>query len=300
MSDRGQPVVEAPGSAEEFEFDLGTLRIAAKGWGERDATPLLALHGWLDNAASFDRLAPLLPHLRLVALDMPGHGLSSHRPAGCRSHIWDDLPELLQCADQLGWHRFHLLGHSRGAGIATLLAAAVPERVISLTLIENFLPGTTEDAAAPSQLAAALRDEALLPGKKKPIYRSVAEAIEARTRIIGEISREAAALLTARGLMQVEGGYSWRADPRLRLASMVKLTPAQTHAFAAAVAAPTLLILAQGGRFDRIADLNRQLDAFRQLELHRLPGNHHLHLERQAPEVAALLADFIQRHPGDG
>ncbi|HNL32158.1 MAG TPA: alpha/beta fold hydrolase, partial [Pseudomonadales bacterium] len=135
MSGGRPPAVAAPSPAEELEFDLGTLRIAAKGWGEHDATPLLALHGWLDNAASFDRLAPLLPHLRLVALDMPGHGLSSHRPAGCRSHIWDDLPELLQCADQLGWQRFHLLGHSRGAGIATLLAAAVPERVISLTLI---------------------------------------------------------------------------------------------------------------------------------------------------------------------
>ena len=40
--------------------------------------------GWLDNAGSFDRLIPLItvPSLHLVAIDLPGHGLSSHRPPG--------------------------------------------------------------------------------------------------------------------------------------------------------------------------------------------------------------------------
>ena len=55
----------------------------------------LALHGWLDNAGSFDLLAPGLvsdcPDLRLVCLDYPGHGLSSHLPPGQMYHFLESL-----------------------------------------------------------------------------------------------------------------------------------------------------------------------------------------------------------------
>lgn len=45
--------------------------------------PILCLHGWLDNASSFDLVAPSLikscpvPAV-VIALDFPGHGLSAH------------------------------------------------------------------------------------------------------------------------------------------------------------------------------------------------------------------------------
>lgn len=65
----------------ELRITTSLGELSALQWGQPDAPPLLALHGWLDNAASFARLAPLLAkHRRAIALDMPGHGHSAHLP----------------------------------------------------------------------------------------------------------------------------------------------------------------------------------------------------------------------------
>ncbi|MCG8335651.1 MAG: hypothetical protein MJE63_14115, partial [Proteobacteria bacterium] len=64
----------------EVEIKTAHFRYAAKRWGNKKGQKILALHGWLDNAATFDHLAPLLPEVDLVALDFPGHGFSAHRP----------------------------------------------------------------------------------------------------------------------------------------------------------------------------------------------------------------------------
>ena len=44
----------------ERRLALPDLTLAAVEWGDACAPPLLALHGWLDNAGSFATLAPLL------------------------------------------------------------------------------------------------------------------------------------------------------------------------------------------------------------------------------------------------
>ncbi|NVK25415.1 MAG: hypothetical protein HWE10_10850, partial [Gammaproteobacteria bacterium] len=41
--------------------------------------PVLALHGWLDNAASFIPLIQNIPTVNWTAIDLPGHGASFHR-----------------------------------------------------------------------------------------------------------------------------------------------------------------------------------------------------------------------------
>ncbi len=58
----------------------GTLK--ALTWGDPAGVPVLGLHGWQDNAATFTGLAPHLDGIYLVALDLPGHGRSDWRPPG--------------------------------------------------------------------------------------------------------------------------------------------------------------------------------------------------------------------------
>ena len=61
---------------EEVRLSLGHIELAAHLFGPADGLPVIALHGWLDNANSFSRLAPQLKGLRIVALDLAGHGYS--------------------------------------------------------------------------------------------------------------------------------------------------------------------------------------------------------------------------------
>jgi len=47
--------------------------VAAKVWGKPNNRPVLALHGWQDNAGTFDKLIPMLPqNLYVVCLDFVG------------------------------------------------------------------------------------------------------------------------------------------------------------------------------------------------------------------------------------
>src|SRR3954469_23206577 len=128
-------------SPRDIDIALPHLRLAARAWGDPALPKLLALHGWLDNAASFDRLAPLLcGDFHIVALDLPGHGRSAWRAPGAWYHYVDYLGDVLAAADALGWDRFGLLGHSLGGAIASMLAGVEGDRVERLLLIEALGP----------------------------------------------------------------------------------------------------------------------------------------------------------------
>ena len=71
-------------TSREVRFSLPSLEVAGKVWGEPGGIPVIGLHGWLDNAATFDHIAPALKGVQLVALDLPGHGLSDHLPMAGR------------------------------------------------------------------------------------------------------------------------------------------------------------------------------------------------------------------------
>ena len=50
----------ADGFPTERQLDINGLNYALRCWGDADHPPILAVHGWLDNAASFDVIAPRL------------------------------------------------------------------------------------------------------------------------------------------------------------------------------------------------------------------------------------------------
>jgi len=165
----------------ERRIALPHLELAAQAWGGASLPPLLALHGWLDNAGSFAHLAPrLAARWRVIALDLPGHGHSSHLAAGASYHYVDYVQAVMAAADALELPRFSLLGHSLGAGIASLVAAARPERIKRLLLIEGLGPLGDDGTQTLERFRKAL---ALREGRGKPLrtFRDVAEATAARS-----------------------------------------------------------------------------------------------------------------------
>uniref|UniRef100_A0A8C5JIS6 Serine hydrolase like 2 n=1 Tax=Junco hyemalis TaxID=40217 RepID=A0A8C5JIS6_JUNHY len=87
------------GMFSELKFPVPWGHVAAKAWGPSEGHPVLCLHGWLDNANTFDKLIPLLPRgCYYVAMDFSGHGLSSHRPAGCPYHFLDYVTDVRRVA----------------------------------------------------------------------------------------------------------------------------------------------------------------------------------------------------------
>jgi len=276
------------------------LRLAAKEWGDPGLPSLLAVHGWLDNAASFDTLAPLLAaHFHIIALDLPGHGRSQHRPPGVRYHFVDYLDDVLAAVDAPGWKKFSLLGHSLGGGIASFVAAAFPERVEKLFLIE-----VAGAVSAPAEKSLAQLQKGMVQfrenaGKALRVFTDVEVAVAAR-RKAGDLSDAAARALVLRGIREVEGGWSWSSDPRLMPASPQRFTEDQVLAVLSGVQAPTLFVLAEPMAMQIPESLMLARAAqMPNATLVRLPGNHHLHLEDAQPVAKAIL-DFLehsQMHP---
>lgn len=277
------------------EIKLSTARgmLTALRGGDRQGPKLLALHGWLDNAASFLPMMPMLSGFDLVALDLPGHGGSAHRLPGYDYVFADWIHDVLDVLDALQWPRAHLLGHSMGGAIATVVAASAPARVDRLALIEALGPiaGIATEAGERLRHAVAAR-RALDPGKAQRVIADIETAVDARLAV-SRMERDAARLIVARNLQQVDGGLAWRSDPRLTLPTHVRTDEAFIRSWIAAVEAPTLVLAADpappyftpGLRDARLAML-------RDGRSRALAGGHHLHME-QPETVAALLREFL-------
>ena len=302
------PPAELVGIGQPLALDTARGRLAAIRSGAPDGPKLLALHGWLDNAASFIPLQRELAAFDLVALDLPGHGASAHRAPGYDYVFVDWIHDVLDVLDALGWERAMLLGHSMGGAIASLVAAAVPARVGRLALVEALGPISGRPDEAGERLRKAVgarralqardrqRDAPRLYGEPAPrapgTMASVEAAVAARLAAT-PMAPECAELIVRRNLRIAGRGVAWRSDPRLTLPGHVRTDEAVIQDWLRHIGCPTLVIAADPAPpYFSPAVRDARLAQLRDARVEVVAGGHHLHMEQPA-RIGALLRDFL-------
>jgi pimeloyl-ACP methyl ester carboxylesterase len=282
---------------EEVSFNLGELTLAGLAFGDKNDELLLCLHGWLDNAASFLPLMPYLKGKRVIALDWPGHGFSSHRSADAHYHFIDYVYDLLLLWETNQWQKIDIVAHSMGGMISSAFSAAFPEKVKSLTLLDSigFMSSDAQESTEHLRkgMLSRLKNNADITSssKKKKVHPSLKSAVNARVQV-SDLSFEQAKLLVERGIIEEKNGFIWRSDSRLRNSSAYRITLGQAKQFIQDISIPVHLIYGDKGLSFVQSGLKEFAPLFSQFSSHKLPGGHHFHMEN--PEATSKqILEFI-------
>jgi len=261
-----------------------------------DAIPVLCMHGWLDNANSFVPMMPYLPDMDLVAIDLPGHGYSSHQSG--QYNTLDAAVQCLEVATQLGWDTFHVVGHSLGGTLALMMAVAAPQRVLSCTSIDSAGPISGRPDQFSTRLKKAADDRAHPKRYTSRSFSSRDEAVDSRLKA-AKMQRVSAELIIRRQLVETDSGLMWRFDPALRNSSLAYMDEAHVEEGLAAIECPAHVVVASDGFIIKREETAARLGRIKQLEITELPGFHHIHMDTPEP-VAAAINRFLGTHPALG
>lgn len=261
----------------------------------QSANPTIALHGWLDNSESFTPLLPYLTERPAFAVDLPGHGHSDHRPIGSAYYFTEWVMDVVGLIEQQGWQKVHLLGHSMGGFIAQLVATVIPERIEKVTLIEAFGLLTYEANQTREKLRQALEERLNLQRKVAPVYADKERiiALRAKTSVL-ELDQVRA--IVERNLCAVDGGWSWRVDPRVRLGSPFRYSLEQADDLLAGIECPVQLIRGDSGFATLEQTLARWQNKIPLVHQARIAGGHHVHIQ-QPIAVAEQINAFLSSKP---
>ncbi|WP_394202023.1 alpha/beta fold hydrolase [Shewanella waksmanii] len=277
----------------EVVITLPHIELTGRVWGADDKPLLLALHGWLDNANSFE---PLVEHLtgdyQVLAIDWPGHGGSQHRSGGYALHWIDYLFDLDGLITHITAERplFAIIGHSLGGLIASTYAANFPDRVAKLVLIEALVPLSEPADKARGRLIKSIEQHRQPTTKlAKPVC--IDAAVKARVTLTGLAAPWSQLILSRNLRFDGESAY-WRSDPRLKLDSATRLSSQQVEGLINRHTCPTLLIVGDKG-YRPMTRLQQDIQHwFESLTLVELPGDHHLHMGN-AVDVAQHVLDYL-------
>ncbi|XP_022916919.1 probable serine hydrolase [Onthophagus taurus] len=288
---------------EEIEIPVPWGIISGKWWGSKEQQPFLALHGWQDNANTFDNLAPLLIQEghSILAIDLPGHGRSSHYPQGTYYYIfWDGIHLIRRIVKHFKWEKIDLLGHSLGGIMSFLYASVYPEEVGKYISIDIAGPVTKSEKT--HQILGGSVDKFLefdnLDEEKTPTY-TYQEAFDIYKKAYEKnANEESCRILLERGLKKNEdGSYSFARDLRLKVCALGFFTVDQVMGFAQCVKCDVLNIRGNPGmdfppeRYDAVLDEIEKTCG--RLVRKVVPGKHHLHLDN-AKDVANVIIEFLQ------
>ncbi len=272
-----------------FEMDNSTLCGLTHSQNSSSSEEvILCLHGWLDNAASFIPLLNYLSSYNVIAIDLPGHGKSSHRSQDAHYHFIDWIYDVLSLIELNQWSKVHLVGHSMGGMISSAFTAAFPEKVRSLTLIDSigFIYGKEKETTEQLRKGMLSRLKVASTSSKPRKKLTLDKATKARL-LISDLDYENAKCIVTRNLVQNEDGYRWLSDKRLNSVSPYRYTLAQAEQLVSDISVPTQVLYGSNG-LEFVRDgVNHFSSMMPRAKLVEIEGGHHFHMEN--PEATAIL-----------
>jgi 3-oxoadipate enol-lactonase len=250
------------------------LHVVAEGEGE----PVVLLHGHTLDLRVWDEIVPALvvAGLRAIRYDQRGHGRSASPSSGYR---WGDhAADLAEVIARVAGGPAHLVGLSKGGGIALELAVRRPELVRTLALIGPLVP----DAPLSDDLLAS--------------FRALAKAIRSvgPAAVMGEVWLSHPLI----------AGAAARPGARERLEAMLRTFPAGEYLATVRdapdrewkltdrlgeIAAPTVIVRGEHEVFSFVSNANLLMKGLPHARLVVVPASGHLvPLEQPAATVAAL------------
>jgi pimeloyl-ACP methyl ester carboxylesterase len=290
FADHGSRAETPPASAPTREHRLRAngLQHHVVEWGTPEGEPVVLLHGFLDLAFGYAKLAALLPGYRVLALDFRGHGETDRVPEGGYYHFPDYLLDLHQLLPQLVREPFHLVGHSMGGSVAAMFAATHSVRTLSML---DSLGIRQEDASrAPKRLATWL-EQASSP-RAPAALRDLDHAVERLCKRHPTVEPAFLRALAAHATRPHEAGLTWRFDPLHHTLSPVAFDPHRFEHMLQSIDAPTLVLMGQRGL--RTPDHHERVAQLRRPTWHEVPNAGHMLHWTHAEEVAAHLRDHFR------
>jgi pimeloyl-ACP methyl ester carboxylesterase len=288
----------SPSPSTTEAFDIRGLRHHVRHWGDVAAPMVFMLHGRMDSSPTFQFVVDALRQSwHVIAPDWRGYGDSERlsRPYWYYDYYADLDALLARCSPD---RPVRLVGHSMGANIASIYAAARPGRVSQVVMLD-FLGLPAPEADAPTELRKwldAIADE--------PRLSRFADAATLSQRLLKVNPRltparaEFLARTTSRPL--ADGGIEMACDPWHKTPSPTLYRVDEVLATWRSIVAPVLLLIAEQGyvqqRFgnDR-NELDRRLACFADRTVITIPDCGHNMQHDQPEAVAAALEDFLRR-----
>ena len=276
---------------EKFIIASGTaLRISDSGYGrtaagknpEGSKPTIVLLHGYLESLDVWDDFTKLLaPRLRVVSLDLPGHGVSEVKG---EVHTMDFLADVVRgVLEEQGIGKCVLAGHSMGGYAALAFLRKYPEMLDGFILFHSF-PG----ADIPEKIEHRQREiEVVLSGKKDLLANTVAMGFAAHNRAkfvdaIADLS-EQVVLTEEEGVVALLRGMSERADSN----DMLRKSDV-----------PQMFVLGRHDEYITMPIAEDMVARHPQAEVLWLEDSGHMGFIEEPQKSAEAIIDFCQRVSG--
>ncbi|XP_063974501.1 probable serine hydrolase [Diachasmimorpha longicaudata] len=289
----------------EVAIEVPWGKIAGKHWGPPDVKPIIALHGWQDNAGSFDPLIKHLPEdLSILAVDFPGHGHSSWLPKGMMYANLVYIQLVHRIKQHYNMNRVGLIGHSLGGIMCFNYTALFPDAVKFVVAFDNFkypvydskkyLPIFIKNWEKFFQIEE-MRTAAPRHSEKNAIERYIRGT---RNSLDEEMCRT---LLVRGATRHADGTLTFNRDPRVQFFLFDNgFSNEQLIDMASRIRCPYAVIKGENSTFREEKEFYSEvLQVIKghspDFRFHTMPGTHHFHMTNKS-DLADLISPFIKKH----